>query len=175
MDLGVRLASGIKDVIIPRHGVEEVGTEGQTVQGKVIIETRELATEKATEASTIPGIICTDGSRLDTDFAGCSVAWRDTNRQWQSLRYHLRNRKEVFDAELYAIAEALKIANRRNIRNPDNVDKVIIYTDSTSALRRIQDPRPGPGQHRKLSDSILCRCKAWKGWKFCNTALPGGE
>jgi hypothetical protein len=64
--------------------------------------------------------------------------------EWKTQRYHLGNRKEIFDAELYAITEGLKIAQRRHISNDHNFLR--LFTDSTAGLRRIQGPSQTSGQ-----------------------------
>jgi ribonuclease HI len=58
---------------------------------------------------------------------------------------HLGNNKEIFNAELLTIAEALKLANRQLIGNKQT-NTIQIFTDSSSALIRMQDTNPGPGQ-----------------------------
>jgi ribonuclease HI len=118
----------------------------KTVEGTVLIKDRETATNEVKEASTLSGILFTDGSRLDSGHAGCSMVWKKPDEEWHQERYHMGNWKEIFDAELYAIAEALKLAFRRNIRNPTNIETVQVYSDSTAALQRIKDPNPAPGQ-----------------------------
>jgi ribonuclease HI len=60
-------------------------------------------------------------------------------------KYHLGNRKEIYDAELYAIAEALQAAIQRHIETP-NERKIRVFTDSTAALKRIQEAGRGAGQ-----------------------------
>jgi ribonuclease HI len=144
--LGTRLAKGIQDVIDEKNGMEIVKETTKTVEGTVLIKDRETATNEVKEASTLSGILFTDGSRLDSGHAGCSMVWKKPDEEWHQERYHMGNWKEIFDAELYAIAEALKLAFRRNIRNPTNIETVQVYSDSTAALQRIKDPNPAPGQ-----------------------------
>jgi ribonuclease HI len=57
---------------------------------------------------------------------------------------HLGRQKEVFDAEMYAMSEAVKIADE--ICGRKEVRRVTIFTDSQATLRRIQTDKPGPGQ-----------------------------
>lgn len=58
-----------------------------------------------------------DGSRLDTGLTGANVPWSDTERRtWKT---YLRRNKEVFDAELYVIGEALEIVLRGGWTEPE--------------------------------------------------------
>lgn len=50
----------------------------------------------------------TDGSRQDSGRTEASVAWY--NPWWKMWKTFLFTNKEVFDAELYAIREALRVA-----------------------------------------------------------------
>jgi hypothetical protein len=49
-----------------------------------------------------------DGSGQDNGDVGCSVIWRHLiGDGWGGAAFHLGHNKEVFDAELYAIYEAI--------------------------------------------------------------------
>jgi ribonuclease HI len=60
--------------------------------------------------------------------------------------------KEILDAELYAITEALKMANRYLIE--DSHDTLAIYTDSAMALKKMKMSGPTAGQWiiRRISE-----------------------
>jgi hypothetical protein len=109
------------------------------------LEDRSTAIEKASIASTRENNIFTDGSRLESGNVGCAVAWCTSAMEWKTHKMHLGNNKEIFDAELFPIAEALKLANRQLISNKQT-NTIQIYTDFSAALRRMQDAKPGPGQ-----------------------------
>lgn len=53
----------------------------------------------------------TDGSRLESGKTGAEVAWRH-QPTWKTRRVHMKTNKEVFNAELYAVAEALEVASK---------------------------------------------------------------
>ena len=53
--------------------------------------------------------IWTDGSRLDSGSVGAACTWRTPGGR----RFHLGNNKEVFDAEVYAIHQALSAMDQR--------------------------------------------------------------
>lgn len=95
---------------------------------------------------------CTDRSRMDSGRTGASVAWCDLN--WKARTTYLGINKEMFDAELYAIGEALKIAlrNGRTGREPSRMPseppwtRINIWADSQVTIKRLQHNAPSPGQ-----------------------------
>jgi ribonuclease HI len=95
-----------------------------------------------------PQIRCiwTDGSRDDLGNVGGATAWKERT-QWAGLKYRLGRNKEVFDAELFALLQATIIV-RDEVEDmiKEEVQKIIIFTDSQAALNRIQHNGPGPGQ-----------------------------
>ena len=54
--------------------------------------------------------------------------------------------KEVFDAEIYAIHQAMRILDNRNERG----ERYTIFSDSQVAISRVQHDRTGPGQAQAL-------------------------
>ena len=74
------------------------------------------------------------------------MVWK--KERWNKRRVHLARQKEVFDAKMYAMSEAQKIAN--DICTEKGVRRVTIFTDSQATLRRIQSDEPGPGQELAL-------------------------
>jgi ribonuclease HI len=124
---------------------EEILSNGAKVARRVITSPREVAAEAAKKASDIPGNLFTDGSRLKSGCCGSSVAWKAHNDVWHNQRFHLGNAKGIFDAELYAIAEALQTARDQQIRT-NGRKEVRIYSDCLAALQRIQDNGRGSRQ-----------------------------
>src|SRR5947209_2493793 len=59
-------------------------------------------------------------------------------------KYYLRTKAEVFDAELYGIMKATDIAT--HITRDEDITDVWIFCDNQSAVRRMSDKRPVPGQ-----------------------------
>jgi ribonuclease HI len=115
------------------------------VAGRVITLPREATAKAAEKASDIPGNLFTDGSRLESGSCGSSIAWKMEDNLWHNQRFHLGDAKEVYDAELYAIAKALQTARDQRIRI-NGRKEVRIYSDSSSALRCIEDNGHSPGQ-----------------------------
>ena len=54
----------------------------------------------------------TDGSKLENQRAGAAVVWKMLNGRWNTRKIYLGKNKEIFDAELYGIDQALDIALR---------------------------------------------------------------
>jgi len=89
------------------------------------------------------GLVCwTDGARKDDESVGCVAVWNEV--KWNKRRVHLGRQKKAFDAEMYAMSEAVKIADE--ICRENEVRRVMVFTDSKATLRSIKYDMPGPGQ-----------------------------
>jgi len=116
--------------------------ERRSLKGKVIIQDEKQAMEEAKRERD--GLIFwTDGSRTEDEWVGCAVVWEEEGR-WKERRTHQGRQKEAFDAEMYAMLEAMKIADE--MAGEKRVTRVTVFTDSQATLKRIQSDEPGPGQ-----------------------------
>jgi len=88
-------------------------------------------------------VLWTDGARKEDEWVGCAVVWKEGGR-WNKRRTHLGRQKEVFDAEMYAMSEAMKVVDEK--AEKEKVTRVTVFTDSQATLRRIQSDEPRPGQ-----------------------------
>jgi len=88
-------------------------------------------------------VLWTDGSRKEDESVGCAVVWEEEGR-WKERRTHRGRQKEAFDAEMYAMSEAMKIADE--MAEEKEVTRITVFTDSQATLKRIQSDEPGPGQ-----------------------------
>ena len=70
-----------------------------------IIDEREPALRAASEWNH-PDTNWTDGSRQDNGTVGAACVWK-SQEGWTGRRFHLGTNKEVFDAEVLAIYQAL--------------------------------------------------------------------
>jgi hypothetical protein len=103
------------DKLIPEEFLENRSYERTTLPedkkilyGKVIILEEEQALEEARKKRD--GLVLwTDGSRKEDEWVGCAVVWKE--ERWNRRRVHLGRQNEVFDAEMYAMSEAVKIAD----------------------------------------------------------------
>ena len=117
-------------------------TENRSLRGNIIIQDGEHALEEA-KLERDGLVFWTDGSRKEDEWVGCAVVWKEKGR-WKKKRTHLGRQKEAFDAEMYAMSEAMKIADE--MAEEKKVTRVTVFTDSQATLRRIQSDEPGPGQ-----------------------------
>ena len=73
---------------------------------------------------------------------GAAIVWRSPEGGWTGRRFQLGKNKEVFDAEVFAVWQALRVLEQRNERDREYT----IFVDSTSAITRVRDDARGPGQ-----------------------------
>ncbi|KAI0999672.1 hypothetical protein K3495_g8523 [Podosphaera aphanis] len=161
--LGQRLANSLSDstVIEKSYGLEYTRrVEPACFLGVVDVpNSREAAEDKARQHHDQEGELSfwTDGSKLDSQKTGAGVAWKNVSGNWECRKFYLGKNKEVFDAELYAVDQALEIALRggRNkgrreslVTNKilEELDRIHIWLDSCAAIKRMQHLEPGPGQ-----------------------------
>ena len=99
-------------------------------KGDVIIEGKKQALEEAKKDRT--GLVLwTDGSKLDKGKVGAAVCWKDKS-------VFLAKNKEILDAELWAILEALGVAKKETLNGWNT--PITIFCDSQKALKTIQHP-----------------------------------
>lgn len=97
--------------IDPAYGVEPVIHQIPTeFPGKIIIqETKTAISEAKNDTSTLA--LWSDGSKVESGGAGAAVVWKNlTSHKWEVCRISLGKNKEILDAELWGISQALKIA-----------------------------------------------------------------
>ena len=116
-------------------------TEKRRLKGEVIIQDEKQALKEA-KAEREGLVFWTDGARKEDEWVGCAVVWEEGGR-WNKRRIHLGRQKEAFDAEMYAMSEAMKVADEMAERK--EVTRVTVFTDSQATLRRIQSDQPVTG------------------------------
>jgi ribonuclease HI len=180
----VHRVEGIDELILEDYPLEWRRYEGTTLpevkkrlKGKVIIQDEEQALGEAKEERD--GLVLwTDGSRKEDEWVGCAVVWEE-GRRWSKRRVHLGRQKEAFDAEMYAMSEAVKIADE--ICGRKEVRRVTIFTDSQATLQRIQLDEPGPGQALALrtmnweSELIKKNIRVEYWWVHAHKGVEGNE
>ena len=67
-------------------------------------------------------------------------------------RFHLGSNKEVIDAKVFAIYQALRAIEQRQERGR----QYTVFVDSTSAITRVGDDSLGPGQHFAVASIEVC-------------------
>ena len=114
------------------------------------MEERATALHTASE-SRRQDTVWTDGSQLDDGRVGAACVWR-TQEGWTGRRYHLGTNKEVFDAEAFAIYQALRALDQRQERG----SRYTVFLDSTSAINRVSNEVLGPGQQFAVAAIEVC-------------------
>ena len=116
--------------------------EGRRFGGTIIVEKKEEALKTAKEWNG-PDTVWTDGSRQEDSAVGAACVWRSPDRgRWTGRRFQLGKNKEVFDAEVFAVWQALRALEQRS----EHGREYTIFVDSTSAITRVRDDTRGRGQ-----------------------------
>ena len=118
----------------------QVWEECRTFPGGFTIDDKGPAKETAQNWRRT-GPIWTDGSRMDSGAVGAACAWQ-TEEGWTGRRFHLGTNKEVFDAEVYAIYQALRTFEERQ----ETGKKYTVFSDCQPAIRRALSDAIGPCQ-----------------------------
>ena len=133
----VRRVEGIDELIPEDYPLERRIYERTTLpeikkrlKGQVIIQEEEQALEEA-KRERDGLVLWTDGSRKEDEWVGCAVVWKE--ERWNKRRIHLGRQKEAFDAEMYAMSEAVKIVDE--ISRNREVRRVTVFTDSQATLK----------------------------------------
>ncbi len=158
---GQRLAWQIsfEHAIEPADGVEPVEImEVDRLSGKIVIQPKKNAFEDARKYRT--GLVMwTDGSKLDhgTGRVGAAICWKEkTLDSWKEKSIFLSKNKEILDAELWVILEALDIVAKET-QNMTNAP-VTIFCEPQEALRAIEH-LPSHKRNRFLRGSIYEKTK----------------
>lgn len=128
----------------------------QSLGGQESIQEEEQAKEQDNNA-TEGLVLWTDRSRKENEWVECAVAWKV--EKWQKRRVHISQQKEVFDVEMYAIWDKMRIMEE--ICGTQEVTAVTIFADAQTYLKWIQLDDPWPGQ--VLAIRIMkWECKVFK-------------
>ena len=111
------------------------------MRAEVIVEKKEDALKTASEWSDHQRTVWTDGSRLENGTVGAALAFKEKDG-WATRGTYLGKNKEVFDAEVFAILQALNLLNDREERE----QRYTVFSDSQAAIARVQHDRTGPAQ-----------------------------
>ena len=111
---------------------------GNISTGDIIIQCKKQAFHEA-KKYRLGLVLLTDGSKLHHGNVGAAVCWRDKRLgQWKDKSVFLGKVKEILGAELWAILEALCIAEKET-QEAENTP-VKSFCDSQKALKAIEQP-----------------------------------
>ena len=148
--------------------------EFRELRAEVYVEKKEEALRTAKEWPEENQIdtVWTDGSRLDDKRVGAAVAFRGRGG-WEQEGTYLGKNKEVFDAEVFAIGQALRVLDERG----EDGQRYTIFSDSSSqaVLSRIQHDRTGPGQTLAIEAIRVAEAVTSRGNRICLRWTPSHE
>ena len=133
-------------MVDPAYGVEPIKRcwrLNTNLPIQVILQVKQKAIQEV--AKSWPGItLWTDGSKLDTRNVGAAVIWFDIRlNKWQKKRRYLGENKDLFNAELWAISDALELGIKKT-RN-GNPTMITIFTDIQATIAKIFNSKARSG------------------------------
>ena len=155
---------------------EQVWDTLREFQGEVIVDSREEALQTAKEWEDQERAVWTDGSRLDSGRVGAAWAWLQGG-EWRERGVFLGTNKEVFDAEVYAIREAVDLLDARG----ETGQSYAIFSDSQAAIFRVLHEECGPAQALARATIEASRRLRARGndvtirWTPSHQGVPGNE
>ena len=115
--------------------------EFRQLKGTVVVNSKEEAFRVAEEWDDQFSTVWTDGSRLSGGEVGAAIAFW-TGKGWVKRGTYLGQNKEVFNAEVFAILQGVKLLNER----AEAGRHYTLFSDSQVAILRIRHDRSGPAQ-----------------------------
>ena len=140
----------------PADRVKLVGNlEQEKFLGKISIREPKAAISD-TDKNRSDLALWSDGSRLESGKVGGAVVWKNSPvDSWKSCKLAIGKNKEVLDPELWSLSEALSVALKETALR--NSYKVTVFSDSQTAIRKLQGLITGRGQ--ALKAQIVKRTK----------------
>ena len=93
----------------------------------------------------------TDGSRIEGGQVGAACVWQSPGGL-SGCHFYLGTNKEVFDAETFAIYQALRVVDRRQ----ESGHCYTIFVHSTAAIDSVRTNALGPGQSFAIAAMGAC-------------------
>ena len=120
--------------------------------GRIVIDSWAGALQTSSELGQ-RDTLWTDGSRIEGGEVGAACVWQSpASGGWTGRRFYLGMNKEVFDAETFAIYQALRVVDRRQ----ESGHCYTIFVDSTAAIDRVRTDALGPGQRFAIAAMGAC-------------------
>lgn len=116
--------------------------------GKIIIQEAKTAIWEAKNDTSCLAL-WSDGSKGGSGGAGVAVVWKNPGSpRWEVCRLTLGKNKEVLDAELWAISQALKIALKEI--SPKKAGRIMAYSDAQTAIKQLQETKSRADQALRI-------------------------
>ena len=112
----------------------------------------------------------TDGTLLEGK-AGAGIHTSVAGNTIHESSYYLETEAEVLDAELYGIMKATELATKISL--DENLTDIWIFCDNQTAVRRMNDKRPLPGQDYSLKVHRNSEILSFRGIKTHIHWVPG--
>ena len=135
--------------IDPAYGVEPVvHQKPMEFPGKIIIQEAKAAIWEAKNDTSCLAL-WSDGSKVESGGAGIAFVWKNPAfYRWEVCKTTLGENKEVLDAELWGISQALKIALKET--TPKKVGRITVYSDAQMAIKQLQEAKSNAGQALRI-------------------------
>ncbi len=116
---------------------------------KLVVEGREKAIREGTIGGSDLELWC-DGSKLEKGGTEAVVVWKSdwNSKEWQTVKVSLGQNKEIFDAEMWEISEAIKVAEQRS-REVLHSLVISIFCDSQTTINNLREDHSSVGQKIK--------------------------
>ncbi len=136
-------------VMLPDERVDEDGRISVVTSGSGVIipvervdEDRKKAILQAKSTNADLKLWC-DGSKLDKGGTGAAIVWKShVSQKWQEQKLSLGLNKEIFDAKMWGISEAFKVAEKL-MRQVQESWVINIFCDSQSIINNLRECNVG--------------------------------
>ena len=168
--LGQHLARQVASILpaVPSAGFESAQPiESSRIPGKITLQAMEDAI-RAAQIIPPDRAIWSDGSRLESGRTGAGIAWQEPSGEWKTRSYPMGKGREVFDAELLGVVQALRAALTMDGRGP-----VTVLLDSQAAMSRLRHTQAGPVQRLTVQAHAAARALQERGREASIQWVPG--
>ena len=141
----------VKGCIDPAKRTEPILASSRLIfPVKLIVEGRDKAIREGTTGGPDLELWC-DGSKLDTGGTGAAVVWKTNcnGEEWQIVKVSLGQNKEISDAEMWGISEAIKVAEQRT-REVQHPLVINMFCDSQTTINNLRECHSSGGQALKM-------------------------
>ena len=125
----------------------------QYFPGKIFMEEKCKAIEKAKKDHANLILWC-DGSKLNQGGTGAAIVWKLDNR-WLMQKVTLGKNKEIFDAKMWGISKAVKVAEQSCLKAPQLL-VISIFCDSQHAINslKVMDCKAGQALKAQICQKV---------------------